>query len=589
MPQYHAPLEDFRFLLQDYLAIGQYAGQIPAFAEAGPDLIGPVLEEAAKLCQEVLFPLNQSGDAEGLTLADGVVKTPKGFKEAYRRYIEGGWTGFTCDPEHGGQGLPEVLNLPMMEMVCSANLAFGLTPGLSHGAYSLLAQHADETLKKTYLPKLVAGEWSGVMCLTEPQAGTDLGLIRTRAEVAADGSYRLSGTKIFISSGEQDLTGNILHLVLARLPDAPAGTRGISLFLVPKILVNEDGSPGARNGVRCEGLEHKMGLHASPTCVLHYDNAVGFLVGKPHRGLAAMFTMMNAARLYVGVQGLGIAEVAMQQAVLYAAERLQGRHVDGAKMPEQPADPIAVHADVQRMLLTMRSLTEGCRALAMETALMSDLARRHPDASQRQDADDFVQLVTPILKSFLTDTGFEVANLAVQVHGGYGYIRDYGVEQYVRDIRIAQIYEGTNFVQAADLVGRKLPFATGRYLRAFFHRADAFLIAELSNQALAEFTKPFAKHLEYLRQATLWIAKAGMTRRDDAMAGAVEYQRLFALVMLGWIWMRQAKLALELEEKNPEFFARKLQCARFYFAKILPQGLALLASLTAGARCLEDR
>lgn len=453
MPQFKAPVRDFTFILNEYLNISQYQ-DVPGFADAGPDLVSPLLDEAAKLTENVLFPLNQSADAQGLRYDNGEVIMPEGFKEAYQTYIQGGWPSFTCDPDYGGQGLPEVMNMPLMEMVCSANLAFGLTPGLSHGAYSAIDLHGSDALKQKYLPKMVSGEWSGVMCLTEPQAGTDLGLMRTKAEPQDDGSYAISGGKIFISSGEHDMTENIIHLVLARLPDAPAGIKGISLFLVPKVLVGDDGSLGGRNGLRCEGIEHKMGIHASPTCVMQYENAKGWLVGEPHKGMRAMFTMMNAARLYVGVQGLGIGEIAYQNAVAYAQERLQMRALTGAKYPDKAADPITVHPDVRRMLLTMRAFCEGSRALAMEMALKIDLSRHHPDTDARQEADDFVQLLTPVVKSYLTDGGFEMASLGMQVFGGYGYIREYGMEQYVRDARITMIYEGTNGIQALYLTLR---------------------------------------------------------------------------------------------------------------------------------------
>lgn len=586
MPAYTAPIRDYQFLIHDFLKLDEHRA-LPGFADVSPELSSALLSEGAKLCEEVLFPLNQSADKEGLHYNDGVVTTPKGFKGAYQTYIQSGWTGFTCDPEYGGQGLPESLNLPFMEMVCSANLSFGLTPGLSHGAYNAIELHANDELKARYLPKLVSGEWSGVMCLTEPQAGTDLGLVRTRAEPNPDGSYAITGGKIFISSGEQDVTENIIHLVLARLPDAPAGTKGISLFLVSKFLVNDDGSLGARNTLKCMGLEHKMGLHASPTCVMQYDGATGWLVGAPHKGMRAMFTMMNAARLYVGIQGLGIAEVAMQNAYSYAKERLQGRALKGAKQPDKPADPITVHADVRRMLLSMRGFVEGARALAMETAFKLDLAKRHPDASVRQDADDFVQLAIPIVKSFLTDGGFETASTAMQVYGGYGYIKDYGVEQYARDARITMIYEGTNGVQAMDLIARKLPAHTGRYLRQFFHAADQFMAAHRNNEAMQPLLKALGKYVGYLQQATLWIAQKGLANPDDAAAGAVEYQRMFALVWVGFMWARMAALAAEklpaATGADKAFYQSKLDTARFYMAKTLPQAVGLLASITAGS------
>ena len=586
MPIYKAPIRDFQFVLHEMLPLEQFK-DVPGFSDA-MEMADPVLDAGAQLCEEVLFPLNQTGDKEGLVYNDGNVTTPKGFKQAYKAYCEGGWPSFTCDPAFGGQGLPEFLNIAIMEMACSANLSFGLTPGLSHGAYNALMLHGSDALKQKYLPKLVAGTWSGVMCLTEPQAGTDLGLIRTAAEPAADGSYRITGGKIFISSGEQDLTENILHLVLARLPGAPKGTKGISLFLVPKFLVKDDGSIGDRNALRCEGIEHKMGLTASPTCVMQYNGATGWLVGEPHKGMRAMFTMMNAARLYVGIQGLGLAEVASQNALAYAKERLQSRSPSGAKAPQKPADPLTVHPDIRRMLLTMRAFTEGARALGMVTAFHADLAHRHSDPQVRQDADDFVQLMTPIVKAYFTDMGSEMANLAVQVYGGYGYIRDYGVEQYVRDARIAQIYEGTNGIQSLDLIGRKLSFANGRYLRAFFHPVDAFTSAHMDNPAMAEFIKPLIKHIGYLQQATIYMVTAGLRNPEDAAAGATEYLRLFSLVVMAWLWAKQAAVALERQSRDAAFYEAKLATARFYFARILPGTVSLLQSITAGGKTLAS-
>jgi alkylation response protein AidB-like acyl-CoA dehydrogenase len=587
MPQYKAPIRDFQFIIHEYLRLEQYR-DVDGFADAIPELMTPVLEESARLCEEVLFPLNQTGDRQGLKYHNGNVQMPDGFKEAYDLYVQGGWPSFTCDPAYGGQGLPEVMNMPLMEMVCSANLSFGLTPGLSHGAYNAIKLHGSDALKNKYLPKMVSGHWSGVMCLTEPQAGTDLGLIRTKAEPDADGSYRLTGNKIFISSGEHGMTENIIHLVLARLPDAPAGIKGISLFLAPKFMVGDDGSIGERNQLMCAGLEHKMGLHASPTCVMQYDGAKAWLVGEPHKGLRAMFTMMNAARLYVGVQGLGIGEIAYQNALTYARERLQSRAITGAKFPDKPADPLVVHADIRRMLLTMRAFTEGARALALEMALKTDLAKRHKDPAVRQEADDFVQLLTPIVKSYLTDGGFDTANLAVQVYGGYGYIGEYGVEQYVRDARITMIYEGTNGIQALDLVGRKLPHGTGRYLRSFFHPVSDFIARHGDNPAMKEFIKPLAKHVEYLQQGTLWIAMQGLANPDDAAGGAVEYQRMFAHVVMGYIWARQAAVALEqlAAGGDKEFYEAKLATARFYMQKILPSTISLLSSITSGSKSL---
>ncbi len=606
MPVYKAPLRDFQFIIDEHLNLRQYA-DVQGFAAENIDMMPAVLEAAAQMCEEVLFPLNQKGDKIGLKYNDGVVTMPDGFKEAYQTYVDGGWPSFTCDTAYGGQGLPDVLNMPLMEMVCSANLSFGLTPGLSHGAYNALMSYASDELKQRYLPKMVSGHWSGVMCLTEPQAGTDLGLIRTKAEPNPDGSYAITGGKIFISSGEHELTENIVHLILARLPDAPPGIKGISLFVSSKYHVNEDGSLGGRNTIRCEAIEHKMGLHSSPTCVMNYDGAKAYLVGEKHKGMRAMFVMMNAARLYVGVQGLGIGEIAYQNALAYSKERLQMRALKGALHPDKPADPIIVHPDVRRMLLTQKAFAEGGRALAMEMALKIDLAHRHTDPILKQECDDFVQLMTPITKSYLTDGGFEMASLAVQCYGGYGYIGEYGVEQYVRDARITMIYEGTNGVQAMDLVGRKLAMNTGRYLRAFFHPATEFVAKHKDNPAMAEFTKPLHVHLGYLQQATLWIATRGMADPNEAGAAAVEYQRMFAQVALAWIWARQAEIALRklgvipsvaegskdpstalrsAQDDNKEFYEGKIQTARFYMQRILPQNVGLLASLTNGSKSI---
>jgi alkylation response protein AidB-like acyl-CoA dehydrogenase len=581
MPTYTAPLKDYQFLINHFLELEKY-NDVEGFA-AAKDLVEPLLTESAKMCEEVLFHLNVVGDKQGLKFDAGKVTTPDGFKEAYKQYVEGGWPTLTWPEEFGGQGMPEFLNMPMLEMVCSSNLSFGLTPGLTHGAIHALLLHANEELKKIYLPNMISGKWSGVMCLTEPTAGTDLGLLKTRAEPQADGSYKITGTKIFISAGEQDQTENIIHLVLARLPDAPKGSKGISLFVCPKFLVNADGSIGARNGFSCGSIEHKMGIHASPTCVMNYDGATGWLVGQPHRGLPAMFTMMNTARLYVGVQGLGVAESAYQNALAYTKDRLQGRALLGPKFPDKPADPITVHPDVRRMLYTMKSFTEGARALALWVARESDIAHRHTDAKVREAADDFVQLITPIMKATLTDGGFETASTAMQCFGGYGYIEEYGAAQYLRDARIAMIYEGTNGVQAMDLVGRKLPFDTGRYLSRFFHPVDAFIAENRNDPAMAEFTKPLKAHVKYLQQATMWIGTMGFVNPNHAGAGAVEYQKMFSLVLFGFIWAKQAKLALALKDSDPEFMNAKLATARFYFTKILPGTTSLLASITAGA------
>jgi len=581
MPVYKAPLKDFTFLIEHFLELDKHA-DVPGFSEA-KDLMAPLLEASAQMCEEVLFPLNKVGDEQGLKLENGKVTTPDGFKEAYNLYREGGWSTLTWPTEFGGQGLPEFLNMPMLEMVCSSNLSFGLTPGLTHGAINALLVHGTDEQKKTYLPKMISGEWSGVMCLTEPVAGTDLGLLKTRAEPNADGSYTITGNKIFISAGEQDQTENIIHLVLARLPDAPKGSKGISLFVVPKMMVNADGSLGERNAFSCASLEHKMGIHASPTCVMNYDGAKGWLVGQPHRGLPAMFVMMNTARLYVGVQGLGVGEAAYQNALAYSKERLQGRALKGPAFPDKVADPITVHPDVRRMLYTMKCFTEGARALTLWTALSLDIAHRHPDKAKREEADDFVQLITPILKASLTDGGFETASTAMQCFGGYGFIEEYGASQYLRDSRIAMIYEGTNGVQAMDLVGRKLGFETGRYLSRFFHPLDAFIAENRNDPNMAEFTKPLKQHMKYLQQATMWIGAMGVANPNHAGAGAVEYLKMFSIVLYAYIWAKTAKIAFAQRENDPEFYDSKLATARFYYAKLLPGTTSLLASITNGS------
>ena len=590
MLTYKTPLRDIRFVLYELVGAGELA-QLPGFAEASPDLVDAVLAEAAKFCESVLLPVNQTGDREGCRFENGVVRTPPGFREAYAAFAGGGWTGLACDPAHGGQGLPEALNFVVVEMICATSVAFGTYPGLSRHAYQALAAHAPEALQRQCLPRLASGEWSGTMCLTEPQCGTDLGLIRTKAVPAADGSYAVSGTKIFISAGEHDLTGNILHLVLARLPDAPSGTRGISLFLVPKFLWHDDGRVGARNGVRCRGIEHKMGLAGSATCTLQFEEAVGYLVGEPNRGLHCMFTMMNGARLAVGMQGLGIAEIAYQNARAYAHERLQGRALGGARYPDRPADPIMVQPDVRRMLLAMKAGIEGARALAYWTAVNIDIAHRHPEAETRQEADDLVQLLTPVIKAGLTDLGFEAANLGLQVYGGHGYIRDNGMEQLVRDARIAQIYEGTNGIQALDLVGRKMSSHYGRLLRRLFHPVAQFLADTGGNPQLQEFVAPLAKAFDRLQRATLKIAERGLRNPDEAGAAAHDYLRLMGVVTQGYMWARMARLAMDALNRNETdaaFYRSKIATARFFAQRIMPQSSSLFAAIMAGGRTIVD-
>ncbi len=584
MQNYKAPLRDMQFLLFDIVKIQDTANAIPAYAEATPDVVTAILEEAGKFCANELFPINRSGDEEGCTYDKGSVRTAKGFKEAYDKFVEGGWPGLASDPAYGGQGLITPVNFAFDEMISSANMSFGLFPLLTQGVYYALKAHATEELKNLYLPKLVAGTWTGTMNLTEPHCGTDLGLIKTQAEPQADGTYKITGTKIFISAGEHDLTENIVHLVLAKLPNAPAGVRGISLFVCPKFLPKSDGTPGQRNAVTCGSLEKKMGIKASPTCVMNYDGATAWLVGTPHKGLPAMFTMMNAARLAVGIQGLGVAEAAYQGAVEYAKTRLQMRAVTGAKYPEKSADPIIVHPDIRRMLMRTRAMTEGCRALAMWIGKELDIWFHHPDAERRQEAEDLVALMTPVVKAMLTDHGFAAANDAVQVHGGHGFIREWGMEQLVRDARITQIYEGTNGIQALDLVGRKMPAGTGRMARRFFHPVQTYIDKRLASPFTAQAIGPLAKAFGRLQQSTLWLGKAGISNPEEGAAAATDYLRMFGLVAIGFMWARMAEKSFKLRMvKADPFYDAKITSAQFYMTKILPETGSLMATIMAGA------
>ena len=566
MQSYAPPIDDYRFLLNDVLGFDQAMAELGKEVDA--DLAVAVLEEAGKVCAERLQPLNREGDEQGSRLVDGAVQTPDGFAQAYRDFAEGGWTSLSADPAHGGQGLPFVLQLWFDEMMSATNLSFGLFPGLSRGACEAIAAHASDELKATYLEPLVSGEWTGAMALTESGAGTDLALLKTRATPKGDGSYAVAGTKIFISSGDHDFGGNIVHLVLARLPDAPPGVKGISLFLVPKFLPDADGGFTVRNAMSVGALEKKMGIHAQPTCVMHYDDATGWLVGEAHRGLAAMFTMMNAERLMVGIQGLGIAGGAYQQAVAYARDRLQGRSADGARGPVA----IIEHADVRRMLLNVRAFVEAGRALAGWTALQLDRAKAHADAGERGQADALVALLTPVIKAAFTDYGFECAVQAQQVFGGHGYIREWGMEQFVRDARIAQIYEGTNGVQAMDLVGRKLPMAGGAVVEGFFDGIAAD-VAAAGDRVIAVRT---GEALALLREATASLRGAGV---DATGAAAVDYLRLFALVAMGWMWTRMAVAAGSGETALHQ---GKLAVADYYARRVLPQASGLAASIAAG-------
>ena len=581
MPTYKAPVDDALFLLNDVFHLERY-GNLPGFAEASPDTVEAILREAAKFTEEVLSPLNRIGDKQGCTRhPDASVTTPDGFKDAYRQLVEGGWIGISAPEEFGGQGLPGTMTVLVNEFLCSANMAFAMYPGLTQGAIAALITHASQELKEKYVPKMVEGSWTGTMNLTEPHCGTDLGLLRTKAVKQPDGSFKITGTKIFISAGEHDMAENIVHFVLARIEGAPSGTRGISLFVVPKMLVNDDGSLGARNGVSCGSIEEKMGIHANSTCVMNYDGAIGWLVGEENRGLNAMFVMMNEARLGVGVQGLALSEVAYQNAAIYAKERLQGRALSGTKFPDKPADPIIVHPDVRRALLTMRAFNEAGRALVIWAALSSDVAHRSGDEKQRQIADDQLGLLTPVIKGVLTDKGFANTVLAQQIFGGHGYIAEHGMEQFVRDARIAMIYEGANGIQALDLVGRKLAANGGRAVMAFFNEVQTYLKERASSDALNEYLRPLGASLAHLQQATMWFMNNAMAKPDNAGAGATDYMHLLGLVALGYMHARIAEAA-QARGEDPSMQA-KLVTSRFFMQRMLPETATHLARIEAGA------
>lgn len=586
MPVYKAPVEDVMFLLNDVFPIERY-NNLPGFADATPDTVEAILGEGAKLCEEVFAPLNLSGDQEGCKRnSDGSVTTPKGFKEAYEAYASGGWMGLAAPEEYGGQGLPSALNTIMQEFVSSANLALGMYPGLTQGAIAALIVHGSDEIRRTYLPKMVEGAWTGTMNLTEPHCGTDLGLLKTKAVPNGDGSYAISGTKIFISAGEHDMAENIVHLVLARIEGAPAGTKGISLFVVPKFLVKEDGSLGERNGVSCGSLEHKMGIHGNATCVMNYDGAKGWLIGEANRGLNAMFVMMNEARLAVGVQGLAQSEVAYQNAVAYAKDRLQGRSLTGAKFPDKPADPIIVHPDVRRTLLSIKAFNEAARALVVWTALKSDVAHRSSDEAERQQADDHMGLMTPVVKGVLTDLGFDMAVKAQQMFGGHGYIEEWGMSQFVRDARITMIYEGANGIQAMDLVGRKLGKDGGRAIMGFFNEVGAFCQEHAGDESLKGFVEPLQQGLGHLQQATMWFMQNAMAKPDNAGAGATDYMHLFGLVAMGYMWAKMAKAAQARKTQGngiAEKMDAKILTGRFYMERMMPETATRLACIVTGA------
>jgi alkylation response protein AidB-like acyl-CoA dehydrogenase len=587
MAQYIAPVRDMQFVLHELLNTEEHLKQLPEHADTNRELIDQVLEEGGKFCSEVLFPINRSGDEEGCHYeGDGVVRTPKGFKEAWEQFKEAGWPTLTCDPEYGGQGLPAVVGMMFQEMMNSANQAWTMYPGLTHGAYDCLHAHGTPEQKALYLTKLVSGQWTGTMCLTEPHCGTDLGMLRTKSEPQADGSFKITGTKIFISSGEHDMAENIIHLVLARTPDAPAGTKGISLYIVPKFVPNADGTLGARNGIKCARIEEKMGIHGNSTCVMNLDGAYGWLVGQPNKGLQAMFVMMNAARIGVGMQSQGLMEVAYQNSAAYAKDRIQSRSLSGVKNPDKPADSIIHHPDVRRMLLTQRAYCEGGRAFATWLALQADIMHSHPDEAVRKDAEDMLSLLTPVVKAFVTDNAFEATNMAMQIFGGHGYIREWGMEQYVRDARINMIYEGTNTIQSLDLLGRKVLGDNGAKFRKFGKLVQDLIEAEGTNDAMAEFINPLAELAGKIEKFTMEIGMKAFQNQDEAGAAAVDYLRVVGHFVYGYFWARMAKLALDKAASGDKFYVAKLATARFYFARLLPETASLMRTARSGAQSL---
>ena len=592
MPTYTPPLRDMQFVMHEVFKVTDEFKAMPQHAEVDVDTINAVIEEAGKFASEVIFPLNISGDTEGCTL-DKVtheVKTPTGFKEAYDKFVEGGWAALSCDAAYGGQGLPFVLNQCLYEMMNSANQAWTMYPGLSHGAYEALHAHGTDEQKALYLPKLTSGEWTGTMCLTEPHCGTDLGMLRTKAEPLADGTYKITGNKIFISAGEHAMAANIVHLVLARLPDAPKGSKGISLFVVPKFNVKADGSLGDRNPIYCSGLEHKMGIHGTATAQLSLDGAIGTLVGEPNKGLQAMFVRMNPARLGVGNQSLGLTEVAYQNALAYAKERLQMRSLSGTKAKDKPADPIIVHPDVRKMLLTAKAYAEGGRAMAMYGAMIAEKAHHHPDDKVRKDSEEILGLLTPIVKAFLTDNGFAATNHCMQVFGGHGYIHETGAEQFVRDARINMIYEGTNTVQSLDLLGRKILQNQGATLKKFGKQIEALIAEEGVNEKMAEFINPLATLADQMTKFTTEIGFKGFVNADEVGGASVDYLRVAGHLVFGYFFARMASVALKKigEGSTDPFYTAKLQTARFYFARLFPETASLMRTARSGVANLLD-
>jgi len=588
MQVYKAPLNDYAFLIKDFLNLSS-ADLILKHSDLNTEDLEIILKEAAKLCENTLLPLNQLGDEEGCVLKDGKVVTPKGFKEAYKSFVENGWQGITVNKKYGGQELPYFINVFLDEMISSSNMSFGLYPGLTSNAIAAIEKNASEEIKNLYLPKLTTGEWSGTMNLTEPQCGTDLGLSKTTAYQQEDGSFNITGTKIFITCGEHDMSDNIIHLVLAKTPNAPEGIKGISLFIVPKFIPKSDGSIGKRNNLECGSIEKKMGINASPTCVMHYNEAKGWLVGDLHKGMKSMFVMMNGARLMVGVQGLGIAEIAYQSALYYANERLQGRSLNGSKYPDKTADPIIVHPEIRKNLLKIKTLTEGLRGLMVWTGLQVDIAKVEKDKFKKQKAEDWVALLTPILKSFSTDLGLESANIALQIYGGHGYIKDHGIEQLVRDSRIAPIYEGTNGIQALDLVGRKMPMHTGRLLKSFFHEVKEYLEKNSFNYNLNDFIPYLMKSFVRLQQVTSFLASKGINDPDEAAGPSVDYLKMFSLVAIGYMWTRYAEISFHKLNDDPDnFYKAKIASGNYFMRKILPETGSLMSSILSGAKFYND-
>ncbi|MCC2658461.1 MAG: acyl-CoA dehydrogenase [Panacagrimonas sp.] len=593
MPTYTPPLRDMQFVLHELLNVSEGLRKLPPHADIDRETIDSILEEGGKFCAEVLFPLNQVGDREGCTYqGDGVVTTPTGFKEAYQQFVEAGWGALGMDPEFGGQGLPHVIHSAFMEMMNSANQAWTMYPGLSHGAYNALHAFGTPEQKKVYLTKLVSGEWTGTMCLTEAHAGTDLGILKTKAEPNADGSYSISGTKIFISAGEHDMSKNIIHLVLARLPDAPAGTKGISLFIVPKFIPDANGEPGKRNTFKCGSIEHKMGIHGNATCVMNFDGAQGWMVGAPNKGLNAMFVMMNSARLGVGMQSVGLAEVAYQNSLAYAKDRIQGRSLTGPKMKDKAADPIIVHPDVRRMLLTQKAYVEAARAFSYWAGLAIDREHKHPDEKVRKENADLVALLTPVIKGFITDNGYESTTLAMQVLGGHGYIAEWGLEQHVRDARINMIYEGTNSIQALDLLGRKVLGDMGAKLMKFGKAMQETLKPFSENPQMQEFFAPFNALQSEVQKLTMEIGQKAMKNPDEVGAAAVPYLRLLGHLVFSFAWCISAGVAMRRladgANGDADFYKAKLTTARFYFAKLYPETAALAQQARAGAGSLME-